>query len=75
MLGWVQTEVTDWHLPFVSPFLCFPDTEKWRQRDCGVGGGSRVMREKAKALLSGAGVGSSQKIIPVKGGEQIEKSV
>lgn len=26
MLGWVQTEVTDWHLPFVSPFLCFPDT-------------------------------------------------
>ena len=37
--------------------------------------GSRVVREKAKALLSGAGVGSSQKIIPVKGGEQIEKSV
>ena len=38
-------------------------------------GGGRVVREKAKALLSGAGVGSSQKIIPVKGGEQIEKSV
>ena len=33
------------------------------------------MCEKAKALLSGAGVGSFQKIILMKGGEQIEKSV